>query len=73
MVSVWDAPSASGLATGIAEEDVGVKATATAAKPTKQSHFMQSPPDKNEPRASQPRHIPRSLPLVNNEAGKKLQ
>jgi hypothetical protein len=74
MVSVWDAPSASGLATGIAEaEDVGVKATAAAAKPTKQSHFMQSPPDKNEPRASQSRHIPRSLPLVNNEAGKKLQ
>jgi hypothetical protein len=36
------------LATGIAEEDVGVKATAAAAKPTKQSHFMQSPPDKNE-------------------------
>jgi hypothetical protein len=62
------------LATGIAEaEGVGVKAMAPATKPTKQSHFMQSPPDKNEPRASRGTLRPRSLPLVNNEVGKKLQ
>jgi hypothetical protein len=37
------------LATGIAEaEGEGIKATVPATKPTKQSHFMQSPPNKNE-------------------------
>ncbi|MGY4508280.1 hypothetical protein [Bradyrhizobium sp. USDA 3650] len=37
------------MATGIAEaEGEGIEATAPATTPTKQSHFMQSPPDKNE-------------------------